>query len=68
MWRSGGYSEKVKLLSWHFKTVSAAHFFNNFCVDVNRLSGLRDLVRGRQLLEVILKLLGFCVKVKVWCL
>ena len=34
-------------------------------VYAHRLSGLRDLVRGRQLLEVILKLLGFCVKVKV---
>ncbi|CAB3995920.1 E3 ubiquitin- ligase UBR4 [Paramuricea clavata] len=31
---------------------------------LKRLSGLRDLVRGRQLLEVILKLFGFCVKVK----
>ena len=34
-------------------------------IRVNRLSALRDLVRGRQLQEVILKLLGFCVKVKV---
>ena len=34
-------------------------------ISVRRLSGLRDLVRGRQLLEVILKLFGICVKVKV---
>ena len=32
---------------------------------MHRLAGLTDLVRGQQLLAVLLKLLGFCMKVKV---
>ena len=30
-----------------------------------RLSGIKDLVRGKQLVSVILKLMGYCVKLKV---
>lgn len=30
-----------------------------------RLSGIKDLARGKQLVSVILKLMGYCVKLKV---
>ena len=29
------------------------------------MSGIKDLVRGKQLVSVILKLMGYCVKLKV---
>ncbi|XP_068695175.1 E3 ubiquitin-protein ligase UBR4-like isoform X2 [Montipora foliosa] len=32
---------------------------------LSRLSGIKDLVRGKQLVSVILKLMGYCVKLKV---
>ena len=34
-------------------------------VVIWRLSGIKDLVRGKQLVSVILKLMGYCVKLKV---
>ena len=34
-------------------------------VMLQRLSSIRDLVSGKQLLSVLLKLFGYCVKVKV---
>ena len=39
-------------------------YYSGFCIFICRLVAIRNLVTGKQLMTVLLKLFGYCLKVK----
>lgn len=56
---------RVLVLSVPFGALQITKSESNLFFFHLRLSGIKDLVRGKQLVSVILKLMGYCVKLKV---